>query len=202
MNPTLQSVERTGFATDAESRDAVHPEILSLLLRRVPAGSRVAVVGSSDALAQRLASAGCNVQASSGTDDPEAVSSELRRFGPHRVLLAGDWVRAADPAALIAAIVRAAPAAEVVAAFRNASGAGVVTAAVCRGTSSPAIAEEQVQTAFRSAGLAPLSRESVREAGSPLGAPVPRALRSILEQLNPSAAADWIVLENPRAICC
>jgi hypothetical protein len=167
-------------------------DLRTLVARRAGLGRKVALLAADEALAKALEQNGCTVLA-----DPPSLEA-VKAFGP-QVVVAFDGF-AADGAEGFKALAQAAPGASLVFSFANASGASTLLRALLGTTPAPTSSERDVRAWLREAGFVVASRDVVvtPHAPSGLSADTEAALRQLLEQLNPDAAADRLLLVAKR----
>jgi hypothetical protein len=176
-------------------------EGLSLRLRafvlgRVAPGSRVAVVGKDEGLAQALSATGCSVW-NGGLSEREA----LTRFAPTHVVLAGNFDGEALDAHLegLQALM---PEAELLLGFINSGAAGALLATLIEGSPARQGPSEAgfLRTLVR-CGLRVAHREGYTEAVrcDSLAAGAERALLQLLAQIAPGAGDDVLLYALERA---
>lgn len=165
-------------------------DLRSLVARRVGLKKRVVLLGSDAALVRALEGNGCTVLA-----DPESLPA-LTAFGPEAIV-AFDGFAGADN---FAAVTQAAPAADFIFSFANASSASSLLQALVGQPPPPALAEPDVRGWLQQAGLHIVSRDIVIGPHQPTGLAVDAEaqLRQLLEQLNPDAGAERLLLVARR----
>jgi hypothetical protein len=166
-----------------------------LITRRVGLKRRVAVLASDAALVQALEANGCTVLV-----DPASLD-ELSAFLPE-VVVAFDGFALADGNEAFRTLAAAAGQAELVFSFANTSSASSLLGALTNSTPPPSLAEPDVRRWLSSAGYVIAGREIVVTSHRPssLSADTEAALRQLLEQVNPDAAAERLVLFAKRGI--
>ncbi len=164
-------------------------DLRTLVTRRVGLKKRVVVLASDLALVRVIEANGCTVLV-----DPASLD-ELGAFHPD-VVVAFDGFALADRGAAFRALASAAGQAELVFSFANASSASSLLAALTNSTPTPSLAERDVRRWLASAGYVISARDVVVTAHrtSGLSADTEAALRQVLEQVNPDAAADRLLL--------
>jgi len=168
-------------------------DLRTLVARRVGLKKRVAVLGSDPSLARLIEANGCAVLV-----DPASLD-ELTSFAPE-VVVAFDGFALGDGGAAFRALAAAAGDAALVFSFANASSAASLLGALTGASPTPAFAEREVRRWLASAGYEVSSRDVVVTAHrtSGLSADTEAALRQLLEQVNPDAAADRLLLTAKR----
>ena len=167
-------------------------DLRSLVARRVGTKRRVAVLAADPALAAALEANGCTLLLDPALD-------ALKDFRPE-VVVAFDGLLSAEGG--FAVLGDAAPEAELVFSFANAASAAVLLGALEGHSPPPTASERDVAAALARAGYATLSRDVVVTPHAPTGlsADTEAALRALLEQLNPSAAVDRLLLVARRGV--
>ncbi len=167
-------------------------DLRTLVTRRAGLRKKVALLAADEALRQALEKNGCAVLV-----DPESLEA-VTTFHPD-VVVAFDGF-AAEGAAGFTRLAQAAPGAELVFSFANASSASVLIRALLGVSPAPTSSERDVRAWLREAGFVVSGRDVVvtphEESG--LSADTEAALRQLLEQLNPDAAADRLLLVAQR----
>ncbi len=163
-------------------------DLRTLVARRAGLKQRVALLVADAALAGLLRDNGCEV-----LEDPASLE-ELTAFAP-QVVVAFDGF-ASDSGEGFRRLAQAAPQAQLLFSFANAASAGALLNALLGGTPHRALSETDVRDWLARAGYAVSSRDVVVTPRVPLklAAGTEAALRQLLEQLNPSAAADRLLL--------
>lgn len=167
-------------------------DLRSLVVRRAGRQRRVALLSSDAALARAIEANGCTVLV-----DPEGALA-LGEFEPD-VVVGLDGIAAPDALALISGAV---PSAELVFSCANSGAAGGLIAQLTGREAQQGQSEAQVRAWLASAGyeIAACDRVVVPFQPSGLALDAEAALRALLEQLNPEAAADrWLWVCKPGA---
>ncbi len=167
-------------------------DLRTLVIRRAGQGRRVALLSTDAAIAKGIEANGSNVLA-----DPHG-SFALSTFKPD-VVVGFDAV--ADPQAL-QMIARTVPEAELVFSCANAGSASTLIAQLLGKASPQGQTERLVHEWLGAAGYEVVARDRVVTAFEPTGLALDAeaALRALLEQLNPEAAADrwlWVCRRGP-----
>lgn len=167
-------------------------DLRTLVTRRAGLRRRVALLAADPGLAQALEQNGCTVLV-----DPPSLEA-VKEFGP-AVVVAFDGF-AAEGGDGFRKLAQAAPGAELVFSFANASSASVLIRALLGVSPAPTCSERDVRTWLREAGFVVKARDVVvsPHLSSGLSADTEAALRQLLEQLNPDAAADRLLLVGQR----
>lgn len=167
-------------------------DLRTLVTRRAGLRRKVALLAADEALAQALRQNGCTVLV-----DPASLD-EVTAFAPE-VVVAFDGF-AAEGAVGFQQLAQAAPGAELVFSFANASSASVLIRALLGVSPPPTSSERDVRAWFREAGFVVRARDVVvtPHLDSGLSADTEAALRQLLEQFNPAAAADRLLLVGQR----
>lgn len=169
-------------------------DLRTLVARRAGLKRRVALLVPDDALKTSLEQNGCTVLV-----DPPSLDA-LGDFEP-QVVVAFDGF-GAERADAFRSLAQAAPGAELLFSFSNASSAGGLLRALLGTTPSPSFSETDVRAWLTSAGYVVRTRDVVvmPHVPLPLSADTEAALRQLLEQLNPDAAADRVLLTASRGV--
>ncbi len=167
-------------------------DLRTLVTRRAGLRRKVALLAADASLATALEQNGCTVLV-----DPESMEA-VTAFHPD-VVVAFDGF-AAEGAEGFSRLAQAAPGAELVFSFANASSASVLIRALLGVSPAPASSERDVRSWLRSAGFVVSARDVVvtPHERSGLSADTEAALRQLLEQFNPDAAADRLLLVARR----
>jgi hypothetical protein len=155
------------------------------VVRRAGQGRRIALLSPDAAIASAVEANGCTVLV-----DPEGPDA-LKAFAPDAVV-GFDGIADRGAFAMLAA---AAPAAELVLSCANAGSASALIAQLVGRDAPRGQSEAQVKAWLRAAGYEVASRDRVVVPFEPSGLALDAeaALRALLEQLNPEAAADrWL----------
>ena len=165
-------------------------DLRSLVARRVGLKRKVVLLGSDPALVKTLEANGCQVLA-----DPESLL-EITAFDPAAAVAFDGFAREGDGAGNFAALVQAAPNAEVIFSFANAASSSALLQALAGHAPAPALAEPDVRAWLEGAGLQLVSRDVVVGPHPPTGLAVDAEaqLRQLLEQLNPDAGAERLLV--------
>ncbi len=166
-------------------------DLRTLVARRAGLKRRVALLVADAALKDVLEKNGCTVLV-----DPSL--EELEQFDP-QVVAAFDGF-ASERAESFKQLARVAPSAELVFSFANAASASLLLGSLLGATPAAALSEVDVKAWLASAGYVVTSRDVVVMPRVPLklSADTEAALRQALEQLNPSAAGDRLLLSAKR----
>jgi hypothetical protein len=168
-------------------------DLRSLVARRAGLNRRVALLSGDEPLVAALRANGCDVLV-----DP-ASTAELEAFRP-QVVVGFDGLFHAPDTSGLQALVTAAPDAEFVLSFAvGASASGLLMALV--GHPPPrTLAESEVALRLASAGLVVAERDAVvvPHAATGLAVETEAALRQLLEQVNPAAAIDRLLVVARR----
>lgn len=167
-------------------------DLRSLVVRRAGQRRRVALLSSDAALAKAIEANGCTVLV-----DPDAELA-LGAFKPD-VVVGFDGIAAPDALGMIS---RAVPGAELVFSCANAGAASALIAQLTGRDAQRGQSEPQVREWLAAAGyeVAACDRVVVPFQPSGLALDAEAALRALLEQLNPEAAADrWLWVCRPGA---
>ena len=169
-------------------------DLRSLVARRVGLTRRAVLLGSDPALVRTLQTNGCTVLA-----DPESLPA-ITAFAPDVVVAFDGFAREGNGAENFAALVQAAPDAELVFSFANAASASALLQAVTGQPPVPALSEPEVRAWLLGAGLQIVSRDVVIGPHQPTGLAfdAEAQLRQLLEQLNPDAGAERLLLVARR----
>lgn len=160
-------------------------DLRSLVVRRAGQGRRVALLSSDASTARAIEANGCTLLV-----DPEGPDA-LRAFRPD-VVVGFDGIAEAQAFAMLA---QAVPEAELVFSCANAGAASSIIASVIGREALKGQSEQQVRAWLQAAGyeVAACDRVVVPFQPSGLALDAEAALRALLEQLNPEAAADrWL----------
>ena len=165
-------------------------DLRSLVARRVGLKRKVALLGSDPVLVRALETNGCQVLA-----DPESLH-DITGFAPDVVVAFDGFAREGDGAGNFATLVQAAPTADLVFSFANAASSSALLQALVGRPPPPALAEPDVRAWLAAAGLQIVSRDVVVGPHQPTGLAVDAEaqLRQLLEQLNPDAGAERLLL--------
>ncbi len=168
-------------------------DLRTLVTRRAGGNRRVALLSADGALAQALQEQGATVLV-----DPGSLE-EVVEFNPQVVVAFDGFAATVGPAAL-EALVQVAPKAELVFSFAPAASGSALLLALCGATPRPTLAERDVMAWLARAGYRVTSRDLVVTPHQPTGlcADTEAALRQMLEQLNPQAAVDRVLLVAQR----
>ncbi|MDP3237508.1 MAG: glycosyltransferase family A protein [Myxococcales bacterium] len=168
-------------------------DLRTLVTRRVGLKKRVVVLASDLALVRVIEGNGCTVLV-----DPASLD-EIGAFHPD-VVVAFDGFALSEGGAAFRALASAAGQADLVFSFANASSASSLLGALTNSTPTPSFAEPDVRRWLASAGYVVSARDVVVTAHrtSGLSADTEAALRQVLEQVNPDAAADRLLLFAKR----
>lgn len=169
-------------------------DLRTLVVRRSGQGRRVAVLSADEALARGLAQNGHTLLV-----DPTTLG-DVAAFRPE-VVVAFDGF-ASDGAEGFAALARAAPEAELLFSFANASGASRLLRGLEGRATGAALSEAEVRAWLLRAGWVVATRDAVVVPHEPSGLSTDTevALRQLLEQLNPAAAVDRLLLVARRGV--
>lgn len=160
-------------------------DLRTLVVRRAGQGRRVALLSGDATLRRAIEANGCTVLV-----DPEGPEA-LRAFAPE-VVVGFDGLAQPDAFAMLAA---AAPAAELVFSCANAGSASALIQQLTGRATSRGQSELEVKRWLETAGYEITARDRVVVPfeASGLALDAEAALRALLEQLNPEAAADrWL----------
>lgn len=165
-------------------------DLRTLVLRRVGEAKRVVLLAPDPALARGLEASGCRV-----LEDPASLD-EVREFAPQVVVAFDGLVERGRGAETFAALREGAPEATVLFSFASCASASAALAALQGQPQPPGLSEREVRGWLAAAGLEVASREVVVMPHAPTGlsADTEVALRQLLEQLNPDAAVDRLLL--------
>lgn len=165
-------------------------DLRAVVARRVGLNRKVAVLGSDAALLKTIESNGCTVLA-----DPESLEA-IAAFGPQVVVAFDGFAKGGD----FGALVKAAPGAELVFSFANAASSSALLQTLIGKPSPQGLAEPEVRGWLTAAGLQVVSRDVVVGPHQPTGLAVDAEaqLRALLEQLNPDAGAERLLLVARR----
>lgn len=167
-------------------------DLRTLVIRRAGQGRRVALLSADAATAQAVQANGCTVLV-----DPESPEA-LAAFRPD-VIVGFDAIAAPGAFEMLAA---AAPAAELAFSCANAGSAAALIGQLTGREAPRGVSEHQVHEWLRAAGYEVVHRDRVVTPFAPTGLALDAeaALRALLEQLNPEAAADrwlWVCRRAP-----
>ena len=167
-------------------------DLRTLVTRRAGLRRKVALLAADPGLSQALEQNGCTLLV-----DPDSLEA-VTAFHPD-VVVAFDGF-AAEGAEGFRKLAQAAPGAELVFSFANASSASVLIRALLGVSPAPTCSERDVRTWLREAGFVVSARDVVvtPHVSSGLSADTEAALRQLLEQFNPDAAADRLLLVGKR----
>lgn len=167
-------------------------DLRTLVTRRAGLRRRVALLAGDEGLRKALEQNGCTVLV-----DPESLEA-ISSFQPEVVVAFDGFL--AEGAAGLTQLAQAAPGAELVLSFANASAASVLIRALVGVTPAPTASEADVRAWLRLSGFVVSGRDVVvtPHQASGLSADTEAALRQVLEQLNPDAAADRLLLVARR----
>ncbi len=170
-------------------------DLRTVVARRVGTNRKVALLGGDAVLTKLLQGNGCDVLA-----DPESVAS-LAAFGPAVVVAFDGFARGEDPGGAFAELAASVPDAELVFSFANAASSSALLQALVGKRPPLALSEPDVTGWLRAAGLEVTSRDVVIGPHQPTGLAVDAEaqLRQVLEQLNPDAGAERLLLVAKRA---
>ncbi|MCU0695006.1 MAG: glycosyltransferase family 2 protein [Myxococcaceae bacterium] len=164
-------------------------DLRTIVTRRVGVERRVVVLASDLALVRAIEANRCVVLA-----DPASLD-DVATFRPD-VVVAFDGFALKDGGAAFRSLAQAAGQAELVFSFANAASASTLLSGLTGSTPPATFAEPEVRRWLSSAGYVVSSRDVVvmphRATG--LSADTEAALRQVLEQVNPDAAADRLLL--------
>lgn len=165
-------------------------DLRTLVARRVGVQRKVVVLGSDPALLRTLETNGCQVLA-----DPESIDA-IAAFAPAVVVAFDGFARAGDGAANFAALAAAAPLAELVFSFANAASSSALLQALVGHPPAAGLCEPDVRAWLLAAGLQIASRDVVvgPHQATGLAVDAEAQLRQLLEQLNPDAGAERLLL--------
>jgi hypothetical protein len=165
-------------------------DLRSLVARRVGLKRRVALLGGDASLVRILEENGCVVLA-----DPDSLLA-VASFAPEVVVAFDGFAREGSGAENFSALAKAAPGAELVFSFANGASATALLQGLMGQPVPPTIAEPQVRGWLQSAGLSIRSRDVVIGPHQPTGLAVDAEaqLRQLLEQLNPDAGAERLLV--------
>ena len=165
-------------------------DLRSLVARRVGVKRTVALLGSDQALVRALESNGCVVLA-----DPESIDA-LRVLAPEVVVAFDGFAQLGDGGENFKRLALAAPKAELVFSFANASSSAALLQALTGQSPPPGIGEPQVRAWLSAAGLHVVSRDVVvgPHQSTGLAVDAEAQLRQLLEQLNPTAGAERLLI--------
>jgi hypothetical protein len=157
-------------------------DLRTLVVRRGGKNRRVALLAADVAIVRGLEQNGCTVVA-----DPDL--DELAKFAPDAVVA---FDGALDGGALFPLIARAVPQAELIFSCANAGGASALVQQLVGREAPQGQALEPLEKKLADAGYRVLARDLVVVPFRPTGlsADAEAALRALLEQVNPAAAAD------------
>lgn len=165
-------------------------DLRTLVTRRVGLDKRVVVLASDLALVRAIEANRCVVLA-----DPASLE-ELTAFRPDLVVAFDGFALKDGGGASFRALAQAAGDADLVFSFANAASASSLLQGLTGSTPTPTFAEPEVRRWLASAGYVVSGRDVVvtphRSTG--LSADTEAALRQVLEQVNPDAAADRLLL--------
>lgn len=167
-------------------------DLRTLVTRRAGLRRKVALLAADPALAQGLEQNGCTVLL-----DPPSLEA-VAAFSPD-VVVAFDGF-AAEGAAGFKQLAQVVPGAELVFSFANASAASTLLRALLGTTPAPTSSERDVRAWLREAGYVVSARDVVVTSYEATGLSVDTeaALRQLLEQVNPDAGADRLLLVAKR----
>ena len=167
-------------------------DLRTLVTRRAGLRRKVALLAGDEGLKRALEQNGCTVLV-----DPESLDA-VSSFAPEVVVAFDGFL--AEGAAGLSQLAQAAPGAELVLSFANASSASMLIRALLGATPAPTASETDVRAWLRLAGFVVSGRDVVvtQHETSGLSADTEAALRQLLEQLNPDAAADRLLLVARR----
>jgi hypothetical protein len=170
-------------------------DLRTLVLRRVGEGQRVVLLAPDQGLATALEAAGCRVLKDPGSLD------ELEAFAPQVVVAFDGLIERGKGEATLAAIAGASPGATLLFSFANCASASSLLAGLLGRPQPPGLSEGEVRGWLAAAGYEVGSREVVvmPHAPSGLAADTEAALRQLLEQLNPEAGVDRVLLGAKRS---
>ncbi len=165
-------------------------DLRSIVARRVGLKKKVVLLGSDPTLVRTLEANGCQVLA-----DPESLTA-ISAFAPDAVVAFDGFAREGNGAENFAALVQAAPNADLVFSFANAASSSSLLQALVGQPPPPALAEPDVRAWLTAAGLQILSRDVVigPHQATGLAVDAEAQLRQLLEQLNPDAGAERLLL--------
>ena len=171
-------------------------DLRSLVARRVGLERKVVLLGSDLELVRALQANGCEVRA-----DPESLDA-LSAFAPDAIVAFDGFAREGDGQGNFAALVKAAPDAELVFSFANAASSASLLQALTGHPQAPGLAEPQVREWLALAGLQIVSRDVVVGPHQSTGMAVnaEAQLRQLLEQINPDAGAERLLLVARRGL--
>lgn len=165
-------------------------DLRTLVLRRVGEGKRVVLLAPDEALGKALEAARCTV-----LKDPASLD-ELSAFDPEAVVAFDGLIERGRGEEMFAALASAAPRAALLFSFANCASASALLAGLLGRPQPPGLSEREVRGWLAAAGLEVSSREVVVMPHAPTGlsADTEAALRQLLEQLNPEAGVDRVLL--------
>lgn len=168
-------------------------DLRTVVTRRVGVDRRVVVLASDLALVRAIEANRCVVLA-----DPPSLD-EVAAFRPD-VVVAFDGFLLKDGGAAFRSLAQAAGQAELVFSFANAASASTLLQGLTGSTPPATFAEPEVRRWLASAGYVVQARDVVVTPHRPTGlsADTEAALRQVLEQVNPDAAADRLLLSAKR----
>ncbi len=171
-------------------------DLRTLVARRVGLKRKVVLLASDPTLVRALEANGCSVLA-----DPASLQA-ITAFAPDVIVAFDGFAREDDGPENFANLMRAAPQAELVFSFANAASSSALLQALVGQRPPPALAEPEVRGWLSSAGLNIVSRDVVvgPHQSTGLAVDAEAQLRQLLEQLNPDAGAERLLLVARKAI--
>jgi hypothetical protein len=165
-------------------------DLRTLVLRRVGEGKRVVLLAPDASLGQALEAAGCTV-----LRDPASLD-ELQAFAPQVVVAFDGLIERGEGAETFVAISAAAPKAQLLFSFANCASASSLLGGLLGHPQPSGLSERDVRGWLGAAGLEVVSREVVvmPHVQTGLSADTEASLRQLLEQLNPDAGVDRVLL--------
>jgi hypothetical protein len=169
-------------------------DLRTLVARRVGLKRKVVLLGSDPTLVRTLEANGCEVLA-----DPPSLL-EVSAFAPQAIVAFDGFAHEGSGAENFATLVTAAPDAEIVFSFANAASASALLQGLVGHAPPPALAEPDVRGWLQSAGLQIVSRDVVigPHQSTGLAVDAEAQLRQLLEQLNPDAGAERLLIVARR----
>lgn len=170
-------------------------DLRTVVTRRVGLKKRVVVLASDVALARAIEANGCTVLV-----DPASLD-ELTAFRPDVVVVFDGFVLR-DGQTALRQLASASGEAQLVFSFANAASASALLGRLLGAPPAPAFSEPEVRRWLSSAGFVVTSRDAVVTApvATGLSADTEAALRQLLEQLNPDAAIDRLLLVARKGV--
>jgi hypothetical protein len=169
-------------------------DLRTLVLRRVGEGQRVVLLAPDPALATGLEAAGCTV-----LKDPSSLE-ELQQFSPQVVVAFDGLIERGKGDETFLTLAAAAPRATLLFSFANCASASTLLSGLLGHPQPAGLSERDVRAWLAAAGMEVTSREVVvmPHASTGLSADTEAALRQLLEQLNPEAGVDRVLLAARR----